>query len=219
MDFPEHYVLMLLGPLGTGKSEFCLSLANHYLRNGKKVVYITTDITPKEIYSKLESYGLDEELEEIYFFDGSIWNIKERARWLSENKVKLIDISSANPNVMFEKVEKGLSVLEGDVKIFFDSLSSFLFRNDMRLGMKIFSRIAEKCRKDYGFLLFTLHQDLHPPSILREAESLADGEIKLRFVETPEGVKRQMKIEFLRGFSFEPGWKEVKLEAGVIEVL
>jgi len=219
IDFPEHFILMLSGPLGTGKSDFCLNMANIYLREGKKVVYITTDLTPKEIYSKLQDFGLDEELENLYFFDGSIWNIKDRAKWLSEEKVKLIDISAANPNIMFEKVEAGLSVLEGNLKIFFDSLSSFLFRNDLNLAMKTFGRIVDKCRKEYGFLVFTLHEDLHPPHIFKESENLADGEIRLRFTEDEEGLKRQIKIEFLRGFSFESGWRDISLESGFLEIL
>ncbi len=219
IDFPEQFVLMVSGPLGTGKNEFCLNMANIHLKKGKKVVYITTDLTPKLIYSKLNDFGLDNELENLYFFDGSIWNMKDRAKWLSEKKVKLIDISASNPNIMFEKVETGLSVLGSNIKIIFDSLSSFLFRNELDPAIKTFSRLVNRCRREHDFLVFTLHEDLHPPHIFKEAENFADGEIKMRFLEDEDGLKRQIMIAFLRGLYYDSEWRDISMESGFLEIL
>ncbi len=219
VDFPEYYLLLLSGPNGVGKHEFCLSLAKKYLEEDKKLVFVTTERTPKEIEQRLRGYGLAAKLENLYFIDGSIWSTQERQSWLTEGKKKVIDVRAANPTEMFLKLRRGLETLRGPVKIIFDSLSAFLFRSNPKDSIESFKSIAEMVKQHYGLMVFTLHEDLHDPWTIRQLEALADGQIEMRYIEEEAKQVRQVRIKFMRGFSFEPEWRTINLEGGMLQIL
>lgn len=118
--FPSHYTILLSGPLGVGKYEYCLYLLRKWLDEGEKVVYITTERPPEQILERTKECGFDLEgngnLEFVDFYSAPTRDRKIR---MYQYLTKVEDITNG--------IEDAIDKLGKPLRIIFDSLSPLFF--------------------------------------------------------------------------------------------
>ena len=189
--FPKYYSVIVSGPPGVGKQDFCMRLANKFLENGDIVIVVTTEQPPEDI---LEELG---ENENLYIFDMFSWSVG--CFFLSE-RVKRI-----NPNYLSEilyEIGKIVKEAKKPVRVIFTSLSSLfspLFQYEKDYLIRFFQMLTANMKNRYGFILYTFHEGVHEPRLINTLLSMVDGYIQLRFLETEKEIKRQFRIHHLKG--------------------
>lgn len=206
VEFPENYSVLLSGPPGVGKFEYCLSLLKKWLEEGERVVYLTSERSPNEIKSLAETFGLSLEEHEnkknLVFIDCYSWSIggKYEKGFSIEN--------AANVNEVNITLEKAIQEMGGSVKIIFDSLSTLFLYNDAQIMTKFFHFLTSKTKTDYGFIIYTLQEGVHDPKIRNTLIYLVDGYLEMQFGEDSDVLTRKLRIHHLKGVSVDTSWKD-----------
>jgi len=201
--FPDHYTVLLSGSPGVGKFEYCLSLANDYLKNWEKVVYVTTERSPKEIMERASSLGM-----KLPKYEGSTFIFVDAFTWSVGTKYGegLYIENPSNLNELSITINKAVSEIGKPVRIFFDSLSPIFLHNPIPATSKFFQALASKTKTDYGFLLTTLQDGVHDPQVVNTLMYLVDGYLQMQFEE--EGhLERKLRVHHLKGLSTDPRWQ------------
>ncbi len=207
VEFPSNYSVLLSGPPGVGKFEYCLYLVKNWLEKGEKVVYLTSERSPDEIKSMAKNFGfsLDEyEDKELVFIDCYSWSFgKKYERGFSiEN--------AANINEINITLEKAIYKEEESVKIVFDSLSPLFLYNETQVMTKFFQFLTSKTKADYGLIIYTMQEGVHDPQIRNTLIYLVDGYLEMQFDEGSGGLDRKLRIHHMKGIKADTSWKKFK---------
>lgn len=200
--FPEKYTILLLGPPGVGKFEYCLNLTKYYLEVGDSVIYITTERSPTEVKERAEA--IDHSLEDyegdrLIFVDAYSWSVgkKYEAGYSIENP--------SNLNELNINIRKAVEHLKTRRRLTFDSLSPLFLHNPSESVTKFFQVLTSRTKTEYGSLLCTLQDGVHNPRIVNTLIYLVDGLIEMKYQEG-EKLKRKMRIHHLRGVQVDQKW-------------
>ncbi|MFQ6135552.1 MAG: RAD55 family ATPase [Candidatus Hydrothermarchaeales archaeon] len=200
--FPQKYTVLLHGPPGVGKFEYCLDLICYYLQKGEKVIYITTEHSPEEIKNRAMGYGCDlaqYENETLLFIDCYSWSVGARYE-------KGLNISSpANLSEINVTLEKAVNTLKKPVRIVFESLSPLFLYNPPNVMTKFYQGLNTRAKMDYGFILCTLQEDVHDPAIVNTLIYITDGFLEMEFLDEG-GLKRRMRAHHLKGIDYKAEW-------------
>ncbi len=214
--FPANYTLMLTGPPGVGKHDFCLDLITYYLERGDKMVYITTEKSPAQIEKVLEKFiDIKKHDGNIIYVDGYSWSIGEKYSWLRNNENRILSIDNpSNLNEIKVKLERAIEILGKPVKIVFDSLSPVFLHNNANDVTKFIQMLSSRVKTDYGFIVFTLQEGVHDPQVVNTLVYFVDGLLQMKF-EEDERLKRKLRVHHLKGISTSPEWRDFSLEGGI----
>ncbi len=201
-NFPEKYAILLLGPPGVGKFEYCLDLTWHYLTSGESVIYITTERGPDEVKERARAIGLDLEAYEgrsLIFVDGYSWSVgkKYAAGYSIENPSNLNEINI--------KIKKAVDQLSPRRRLIFDSLSPLFLHNSADAVTKFFQVLTSRTKTEYGSILCTLQEGVHDPRIVNTLVYLVDGLIEMEYEEGKK-LMRKLRIHHLRGVQVDQSW-------------
>lgn len=202
--FPEKYAILLLGPPGVGKFEYCLDLIGYYLKLGESVIYITTERSPGEVKERANAIGLDlapYEGKDLIFIDAYSWSVGARYEE---------GLSIDNPSNLNEiniNIKKAVARLPPPRRIIFDSLSPLFLHNPPEVVTKFFQVLTSRTKAEYGFVLCTLQDGVHDPRIVNTLIYLVDGFIQMEY---GDKLIRKLRVHHLRGIPVDPGW--VKFE-------
>lgn len=201
VEFPEKYAVLLLGPPGVGKFEYCLDLIGRYLRLGESVIYITTERSPGEVKKRAKAIGLDlapYEGKELIFIDAYSWSVG-----MGYEEGLCID-NPSNLNEININIKKAVNCLPPRRRIFFDSISPLFLHNPPEAVTKFFQKLTSRTKTEYGFILCTLQDSVHDPQIVNTLIYLVDGFIEMEF--GGAGLIRRFRIRHLRGIPVDPRW-------------
>ncbi len=205
--FQDYYTVLVHGPPGVGKFEYCLDLVNYYLEKGGRVVYLTTERSPLEIMRRASSINRDMakyEGESLVFVDCFSWSFGTRYE-----KGFSID-NPANLNEINITMEKAITKMGKPVKIIFDSLSPLFLHNPASSVTKAFQVLASRAKTDYGFLLATLQEGVHDPQVVNTLIYLVDGYLQMKF-EEEDSLRRKLRVHHLKGVESDPGWRTFEI--------
>jgi archaellum biogenesis ATPase FlaH len=180
---------MISGALGTGKSDLTTKLLGHLLsKKGENIVYITTELTPMEIEGSLLSSGVDKNaLSRIRYIDGTRWSIEDYRR-VSQITGVVSHLKSKNLK------DINVSIQNKRVNVIINSLSTFLFRINAKNEIKYFYEKILNLKSQGSFLLFTVHDYLHPPHVYAFLESKADLVIKTDLADEDITLQKNSEI-------------------------
>lgn len=200
--FPSNYAVLLSGPPGVGKFEYCLDLSKYYLTRGEKIVYITTERSPWEVKERGKSVGFDfsgYEGKSLLFIDGYSWSVGRKY-----DKGLSID-NPSNLNEMNVYIKKAVDTLSPPVRLIFDSVSPLFLHNPPGAVTKFFQVLTSRVKAEYGFILITMQEGVHDPQIVNTLKYLADGFIQMDFEEGKELI-RKLRVHYLKGVPSNSGW-------------
>ncbi len=209
-DFPANYSILIQGPPGIGKFEYCLELLSGYLKKGEKAVFITTEMSPLEIKKRALKAGLDLDAYEgkgFIFVDAYSWSVKEKYD-------KGFNVENpANLNELSINMDKAVEALGKPVRIFFDSLSPLFLHNQAAAMTKAVQVWTSKAKSDYGFILYTLQEGVHDPQVVNTLVYLVDGYGEMEF-EEEEALVRKFRIHHLKGMAVDVSWRIFEIVDG-----
>lgn len=200
--FPSNYTALLIAPPGSGEKEYCYDLVKYYLEKGEKVVYITTEESPEEIKEKLRSTGVDidkYEAKSFVFIDAYSYSTGRRY-----DKGFTID-NPANLNLITINLTNAAQVIGKPLRIIFDSLSTLFLHADENEIRKFFGVLTSRVKSEFGFLLCTLHGEMHSKQSVIALRAMVDAVIEIEVEEKPE-LKRKIRIFSARGLKLSNSW-------------
>jgi KaiC/GvpD/RAD55 family RecA-like ATPase len=204
VPFPERYTALISGPPGVGKYEYCLELVKRYLLGGESVVFITTERSPRDIKKRLKTLGVDldkYEGKKFMFIDVYSYSTGERYE-----KGLHID-NPANLNAISVQLSKAAEKIGKPVRIFFDSLSTlFLHAADPEIK-KFFGTLSSRVRSEYGFILYTLQEEMHDEKTVIALRHMVDAVLEMKFEEGPP-LKRYFRVHHAKELKVSPSWFE-----------
>ncbi|RMF91221.1 MAG: hypothetical protein D6733_01715 [Methanobacteriota archaeon] len=207
--FPERYSVLLIGPPGVGKHEFCVDMAHYFLEKGEKVVFLTTERSPEDVENRSKTMGRDlSSLSEgLYYVDCYSWCLGRAPRAEGASKRNVLRITSPeNLNEIIVKIEKVINVAGGRVRLILHSLSPLFLHNDDREVIKFMQLLVTRIREEGSFILAAIQEGVHSPSIVNTLTYLMDGVVQMRFYED-ERLERQIRAHHLKDISVDSGWK------------
>jgi KaiC/GvpD/RAD55 family RecA-like ATPase len=209
VEFPQNYSILLSGPPGVGKFEYCISLLKNWLMEGERIVYLTSERSPDEIKSLAEAFGLSLEEHEnrgdFVFIDCYSWSIG--GSYEKGFSIK----NAANINEINITLEKVMQNLESPVRIVFDSLSPLFLYNEVSTMTKFFHFFTSNTKTKYGFIIYTLQEGVHDPQIRNTLIYLVDGYLEMQFGEDSDILTRKLRIQHLKGKTTDTSWKNFKI--------
>lgn len=208
---PKNYTVLVAGPPGVGKFEYCLDMIGYYLEKGEKIIYLTTEQSPIDIKSRAKNTGLNlEEYEgkNLIFIDCFSWSVSEKYEggFAIDNPANLNEISI--------NLDKAVKKLGKPVRIYFDSISPLFLHNPQSAMTKFFQVLSSRIKSDYGFILYTLQDGVHEPLLVNTLVYLVDGFIQMEFREEGEQLERKMRIHHLRGIPSDQNWVRFEIKNG-----
>lgn len=198
INFPDNYTILLSGPPGVGKFEYCLYLLRKWLSEGEKVIYVTTERGPEIIIERAKQCGFDigdnGNLEFVDFFSASKGSKLRKYQYLSHVK----DIANG--------IEDALDRLGSTVRIIFDSLSPlFLYMAD-DLMVKFVEDLTANTKQKYGFIIYNMQEGVHDPQLFHTILYFLDGQLEMKF-EEDEDLKRKIRVHHMKGMTTDSKWR------------
>jgi KaiC/GvpD/RAD55 family RecA-like ATPase len=200
--FPEKYAILLRGPPGVGKFEYCLDLAWYYLTRNESVVYITTERSPEEVKERAGSMRIDlnrYEGSSLLFVDAYSWSVgkKYEPGYTLDNP--------SNLNELNIKIKKAVDRLSPPRHLIFDSISPIFLHNSTEAVTKFFQVLVSRTKTEYGSILCTLQDGVHDPRAVNTLIYLVDGLIEMEY-EEGKNLIRKLRIHHIRGVRVDQSW-------------
>jgi KaiC/GvpD/RAD55 family RecA-like ATPase len=198
IEFPSHYTILLSGPPGVGKYEYCLYLLKKWLDEGERVIYVTTERGPEAIIERAKECGFDvgtnENLEFVDFYSAAKGSKLRKYQYLSHVK----DITNG--------IEDALDTLGKPVRIIFDSLSPLFLYMSSKLMVKLIEDLTANTKSKYGFIIYTMQEGVHDPQLFHTILYFLDGQLQMKFEEEEE-LERKIRVHHMKGEVSDPGWR------------
>lgn len=205
-EFPSNYTVLLTGPPGVGKHEYCLNLVKFYLERGEGVVFITTERPPNEIKDRMKQIGLEIEKYEgrkFVFIDVYSYSTGERYE-----KGLHVD-NPANLNLISVNLGKAAEIVGRPMRIFFDSLSTLFLHASAPEIKKFFGVLSSRVKAEYGFIIYTLQEEMHDEQTVIALKHITDAVLETKFEEGPP-LKRKFRVHHAKGITSTPTWYEFR---------
>lgn len=211
--FPEKYSLLLIGPPGVGKQDFCIDLANYYLEKGENVIFLTTESSPADVVRRGADIGVDLNsfAKSLYYVDSYSWSLRQSKSTSAENRNIVRITSPESLNEIIVKVERIMGFFDGKVRLITHSLSPFFLHNEDKEVIKFIQLLVSRIKEDGSFALATLQEGVHSPTSVNTISYLMDGKIEMRFHEG-EKLERQIRAHHLKDLVADTGWNEFSID-------
>ena len=211
--FPERYSVLLAGPPGVGKQYFCIDLARHYLSQGEKVVFLTTENSPEDLVARGLDIGVDLTgfEESLYYLDCYSWSLRQGGGQSDTAKNQIRISSPENLNEIIVKVERIMGLFNSPIRLIVHSLSPFFLHNEDRDVIKFVQLLTSRIKEERSFILATLQEGVHSPSTVNTLSYLMDGKLEMRFYEG-ERLDRQIRAHHLKDLAADTRWSAFSID-------
>lgn len=215
--FPTVSGLLLKGPPGVGKMEWCLEHISYCLENQKKVAIVCIDHSPEKIRDRALKLGIDlkeYEGKALVLIDCVSASLGGTPREASSDSTLHVTCLS-NIEQIGMSIAKATSMLDGPVNLFFYSLSPLFLHNTSPVLMKFFQIVTLQTRQRQGFGVFVLHDGVHDERTVDTLSMMVDGVIEMRF---NNNLQREMRIHHINGVPTRPNWAPFDIGGEILSV-
>ena len=174
---PYPSSILLLGVVGSGKTEIFLKLSRYRLEKGDSVIFVCTNNLPENYRSMMKAKGFDpkpfEERNSLIFIDSYA------KKFGLESKEKYS--TSMIPYDISIEILKAIDEAKGNKKIIIiHNLTNILDICGVKEGLMLLRSLVAKTREAKATLLLSLNPQAFPPDVLALAQEAVDGTIELK---------------------------------------
>ncbi|MEE8403383.1 MAG: RAD55 family ATPase, partial [Candidatus Hydrothermarchaeaceae archaeon] len=199
-EFPEKYTAILTGPPGVGKHVYILDLVKASLEKGESVTYITTERSPNEIKEIAKKAGLDlDKYEGSKFIFIDLYSYSTGERYDNGFSID----NPANLNLITVNLTKAADIVGKPMRVFFDSLSTLFLHAPEPEIKKFFGVLSSRVKTDYGFIIYTLQDEMHNEQTVIALKHMVEGVLEMRFDEGPP-LKNLFRVHHAKGMETKP---------------
>ncbi|MFQ5800467.1 MAG: RAD55 family ATPase [Candidatus Hydrothermarchaeales archaeon] len=211
--FPERYSVLLIGPPGVGKREFCLDLVHYYLKKGEKVVFLTTEMSPEDLEKSGKAIGAEFSTyaSNLYYVDCYSWSLRQVPRSTTQKHNVIRITNPENLNEIIVKAERIMGIFGSKVRVVFHSLSPLFLYNEAKDVIKFVQLFTTRVKEDGSFIFATAQEGVHSPSTVNTLKYLMDGVMEMRFHEE-KGLERQIRPHHLKDIPADSTWKPFTID-------
>ena len=175
---PERYSVLLIGPSGSSKYEFCLDFIKYCIGKNQKVIFMATDTSPEKIRDRLKARGI-----EMGRLSDRIILIDCYAAWASvsrqEGEGYAMD-SMPDAKSLKLSIDKAVARLKQSPCIIVDSMSSVFLYNFKAATIDLIQHLTKKGNGEKGTILFTVHEGVHDTATVNEMRSIVDCVVEMK---------------------------------------
>ncbi len=204
----NFFSLVIVGPPFSGKREFLIKEA---VDNSYKfqILYVTLEETPKYIYNRLNR--LRANMENIYIIDASPWSGIERVDWIRETKARVITSSILNLFKLNNDIESIIKLMKKPIVLIIDNLSTLFIKHSAESVFNFIDYLNSRVKTNYGRVYYSLHDDIHEPTIIKRVIYMCDAHVKIQYEETEEKVIRRIRLVNFRRYIIPSSWKNFEI--------
>jgi KaiC/GvpD/RAD55 family RecA-like ATPase len=205
--FPENHAVLVIGEASTGLFEFCCYLGCTYLRNGKKVVFVENNNSPRQVRRQMGRFGIEASEHEE---DGTLVLVDAFTRGPppSDETAMHVEDPSMLPTI-FEAVTSGIEKVGGKlVRVIFDSLTPLYISHDPADVWRFFKDLSSMCKCN-GTLTSVVNRGILDEDHIAQVAGLADGILEMRM---DSEYRRYVRIKHLKGTRVRPKWVPFEFE-------
>lgn len=202
---PERFALLLSGPPGVGKLEFCLDLTKYYMNLGENVIFVTVDAHPRTIRERAAAFGLVlERLEGVHFLFVDCFSgiVGQEAMETPTRSILYVD-SLSNIEKIGMNIIRASDWLGHNSKVIFYSISPLFLHNSIQSMAKFFQIVSSTVKTKYGFIMFAVHEGVHDETTTNTLKMLVDGVFEMRFTET---LRKEIRVHHMKGMRADTTW-------------
>lgn len=147
----------IIGPVGSGKTLFCLNLALNALKNDIPVCYICCDIYPGDLRMLFENFNVNIE----HYEKNNLLHLLDAFSWRSAIEKEEYDLNLASIGTLVPIIVKKLNIITSSfpnkpVLVFFDEFTSIIDYNSLQTGLKILDVLKHETRNFNSLFTFIL---------------------------------------------------------------
>ncbi|MCK5290471.1 MAG: hypothetical protein KAR39_00440 [Thermoplasmata archaeon] len=210
--------LLLKGPPGVGKLEWCLELIDNFLEHDKKIVIVGIDYSPETIRQRAFKFDIDlrkyegENLVFVDCFSAPLGKLREGER--TDGTMYVSSLSNIEQIGM--NITKASDVLGEPINLFFYSLSPLFLHNAPQALLKFFQIMSSQLRTNGGFGVFALHEGVQDERTGDTLGMMVDGVVEMRF---DEMLHREIRIHHIKGIATNPVWTPFDIGGELVDVV
>ncbi len=197
------FVILIEGPVGSGKSFLINHLAMNAIKQNLKMVYVCSNSRIGYLKEFFEKEGAD-----VLFVDFYSWKIRETI----PGTIGITTLS--NIAECLEAIKKACEEKQPNL-LLFDSLSDVILYNDQNEFFKCLSNLVAFLKSKRITTVMVIEKDLHDDKVISLAEYLSDGVIETRINES----ERQLRVLKMLGTSIPLKWITYELTPEGIKLI
>lgn len=211
--FPKGSNILLMGPLGTGKSTIGRNFILNGIRNKERGMFVTIDDSPTLIREKLSS---SLEINVIEYEALNLFSIVDAYSWSSGNIDKkeqfriegVLDLNQFSMVISDsgQKIGQSIQSKLGGRRVF-DSISSLLINFDLSMAQRFLSQLA-RTSLAFGMVntVFVLEEGSVSEYVINNIKYIMDGVIETK----EKDGQMYLRVANMKWINFDRDW--VKLE-------
>ncbi len=206
---PRGSNILVLGPIGKGKSSFCREFISNGLREGERCLFIALDDNPKQIRQQLSlsAHRSVKEYEELWlmrFVDAYSWSTltqPEDEPFAVTGTLELNQLAGAISDAGQDLGQTIQSKLGG--RRVFDSISSLLIHFDLPLVQSFINRIARTAISFGGVTtLFVMEEGTVSEQTLNNIRYIMDGVLEFSEI----NGKKAVRVSSMKWTKYSNAW-------------
>ncbi|TFF94411.1 hypothetical protein EU546_04940 [Candidatus Thorarchaeota archaeon] len=202
--------IMLLGPIGSGKTTYAEAYLAEGLRLGFPAVFVTTDVSPRVIRNDMSRHGWSiedyEESGQFVFIDGYSERMGAPKSRSSYSLAKVDDISELG--IVLSDVLEELVV----ARVVIDSLSTLILHSNPAKMPRAVQRLSGRLKQGSHSIMYVLEEGVHDEKTYATFSYIADAVLRFRIDDSDSGPSHYVRMERMRGTETSRSWNEFLIE-------
>ncbi|MEM3382364.1 MAG: RAD55 family ATPase, partial [Candidatus Bathyarchaeia archaeon] len=174
-------VYLVVGPPGVGKTCFIYTSLAHWLKRKFPGIILVTDVSPRVVFEDFNRIGVSKEVSEDLLRIVDCYSAKAG----KSSETKYVVKSPDNPTEINILLSESLSGVK-EPMVCIDSMNSLVspFEDKPQLARGLVERIVANLRENGSYSLVTMTSGVSEERLTRFVESIVDGVIEMRMVES-----------------------------------
>ena len=205
--------ILILSDPRAGGEVLGFQIVGEALRNGRRVLYLTADRSPREVKRFVKHLGYDVDFyhqgRRLIFLDCYSPRIGlESGEEYSEDPFNFPNLSMTLAGLIRDlKADQ-----PGELLVMIHSLTTILEGSELRPALEFYRNISGKL-ESAGAVTFThLNRAAFPAAVIAAVEDVADGVIELKIEETVEGINYYARVPKMILIRHETRWTPYRLD-------